>query len=133
MLRIGNKAKGFTLVEIVIATAVLSLGSVLIYEAFFMCMDSFNYCSDYLNMAPWADEKIWEAQEELTFAGTLDELERTGDILRGNNKFSWFLYYNLVSTSVIKDLYEISLTLSWQQGKRVSKISRSAYIGYEKK
>lgn len=132
MLRIGNRRAGFTLVEVIIATAVLSLGSVLIYEAFFMCMDSFNYCSDYLNIASWVDEKIWQTQQSLTLTGGFDELEQNGDITKQKNRFRWQLSHSLISTSLLMDIYEIGLTLSWQQGKRVARTSRNAYIVYEK-
>ena len=49
---------GFTLVEVLVTTAVLSLGIVLIYRAFFTLLDSFGYYSNYLRVIAFADEKL---------------------------------------------------------------------------
>ena len=65
ILTTGNKRNsrsGFTLIEVMVAVAVLSFGLVMVYQAFFVVLDSFNYSADYLEIAGWMDEKIWQAQ-----------------------------------------------------------------------
>ena len=137
MLRIGSK--GFSLIEVMVATATLSLGTVLIYEAFFISLDSFNYYSNYLSVIPWMDEKIWQAQDDLskfgalTQIGTTDE-PRTFDKVRGEfqkagKAFRWNLNYSPIDDG----LYRIDLNLYWQEGQRKVRLLRSAYAKYEEK
>ena len=66
--------KGFTLVEVMVATAVLSLGIVLLYEAFFKITDAFGYYNHYLSVSPFAREKIWAAQD--AFSKSKGETDR---------------------------------------------------------
>lgn len=117
---------GFTLVEAMITTAILSLGIVLIYEAFFISLDSFNYCSNYLNIVSWADEKVWQTQNSLNHYGVERAIGTQGVFKRANKKFNWNLSFYLIDV----DLYRIDLDIFWQEGKRKSKLSRSAYALY---
>jgi len=114
--------------EVMAATAILSLGIVLIYEAFFTSLDSFNYCSNHLNIMSWADEKIWQAQDKLSRFGPLTIMENEGGFTNNKNKnFTWNLSYALIDI----DLYRIDLAIYWQEGRRKIKVSRSVYAIYE--
>jgi prepilin-type N-terminal cleavage/methylation domain-containing protein len=129
MLKTGNK--GFTLVEVMIATTVLALGAVMIYESFFRSLDLYNYCANYLSVAYVADEKIWEAQNNLSRLGPGAVMP--GGQLRNNNKdFTWGLSYDLVEEDDKEQLYRISLVLSWQEGRKLSELTRVAYAKYAK-
>lgn len=129
MLRIGSK--GFSLIEVMVATVTLSLGTVLIYEAFFISLDSFNYYSNYLSVIPWMDEKVWQAQDDLSKFGALTQIGTTDEFQKaGKGKvFRWNLNYSLIDDG----LYRIDLNLSWQEGQRKVKLLRSAYAMYEEK
>ena len=130
MLKIGNRA--FTLVEVMATTAVLSLGTVLIYEAFFSSLDSFNYCSNVLNVIPWMDEKLWQTQDSSNRLG-ISSSETQGEFVQGNKKFTWELSYDLLEEMESFDLYKINLALSWQESQRKIKLLRTAYTEYAKK
>jgi len=131
MLRIGNKA--FTLVEVMVTTAVLSLGTVFIYESLFSSLDAFDYYINYLNVVSWADEKIWQAQDELSRLGPLAQIETSGSFVNRDRDFMWGLAYNTIDESPHICLYRIGLTLSWQQGHRRARLLRNAYAIYEEK
>ena len=127
----GNKKSGFTLAEVLFATMALSLGAMLLYEAFFISIDAFNYCADYLNIASFADEKMWEAQDSLSRSGGAD-LTETGGILAALGKtFKWNLSYGLIDEA--QSLYRIDLVVSWKEGKRDERISRAGYAIYREK
>jgi len=129
-LKIGNKLKkAFTLTEVMVAACVLSLGAVLIYESFFIILDSFNYCSNYLNIASWMNEKVWYAQDELSRLHSPDQIDTAGEFAARNKNFRWNLSHNLIS----EDLYQIDLTLFWQEGQRKVKLLRSTYAMYDEK
>ena len=129
MLRIGSKS--FTLIEVMVTTAVLSLGIVLIFEAFFISLNAFDYCNNYLHVAPQMDEKIWEAENGITCFGTLTGTETRGEFASGANNLKWFLSYDVIDKE--QALYKIDLEVSWVQGKRKIVLSRNAYAMFEKK
>lgn len=128
--RTGNNpfavGRGFTLLEVIVTTVVLSLGAVFIYEALFICLDSFSYYSDYLSVASWMDEKIWQAQDSLMRLGAEAKMEAQGRFEDNNRGFQWNLEYYAVDGE--SALYRINLTLaSTQQARRKMNLSRTAY------
>ncbi|MCX5694077.1 MAG: prepilin-type N-terminal cleavage/methylation domain-containing protein [Candidatus Omnitrophica bacterium] len=148
MLQIGNKQtcfleaiagkksgrdpqKGFTLLEVMITAAVLALGATLIYQSFFIAIDSFNYYSTSLKITPWMDEKIWQAQNELKHSGSLGVMTTSGQAEINNKSVDWSLGYNSVGSS--DNLFKVDLMLSWSQGLRQIKLSRSTYAIYSVK
>ena len=139
MSRIGNSVfaqtkKGFTLVEVMVAVSILALGSALIHEAFFTNLDLCNYYEDYLNIAPWINEKIGQVQNSLSRVTSPGPIETGGILINGNRKFVWDLLY--VPLDEIREdykLYKIDLSVHWQVGKRPFGLSRSAYALYEKR
>lgn len=128
MLRIGNK-RGFTLVEVMVATAILALGVVLIYQGFFISLDSLGYCLDYLRLSPLAEEKMWQAQDALSRLGPNAGLETAGSFIESRRNFRWNLSYN--SLDELSGLYEINLSVIWQNGQRAARLSRGAYALYK--
>ena len=116
MLKIGNNC-AFTLVEVMVASAVLSLGIVMVYEAFFISLDSFSYCNNFLNVASLADEKIWQAQDNLSRLGNLAQIESGGKFINRNKDFEWNLSYAPVDEASGLHTYRIDLSLSWQEGR----------------
>jgi prepilin-type N-terminal cleavage/methylation domain-containing protein len=128
MLRTGNK--GFTFVEVMVATAVLALVTVLIYESLFASLNLFNYYTDYLNLTPWADEKIWQAQDNLRRLGPSAQLDGGGEFVAANKRFNWNLSYGLLDEA--QGLYKIDLAIFLKRGERRLKLIRAAYAKYEK-
>lgn len=133
--RIVNKfcmsKKSFTLIEVMVATAVLSLGIVLIYEIFFKSLDISNYCSNYLNVVSRADERMWQAQDDLSRFGAIITASLKDEFTDNNEEFFWNLSYQLLDAEA--GLYRIEGTLSWEEGLRKKKISRVAYALYRER
>jgi prepilin-type N-terminal cleavage/methylation domain-containing protein len=126
--RIGNK-KGFTLIEVMVAVAVLSFGLVMVYQAFFIVLDAFNYSADYLEIAPWMDEKIWQSQDSIMRGEGLENNPGQGEFMTRNKKFSWLLSSRALDPS--SNLSEVNLEVTWKEGRRNVKVSRSGYAKYE--
>lgn len=126
-LKIGTK--GFTLMEVMVATVVLSLGTVLIYGSFFSSLDAFSRYVNYLNVIPWADEQLWRAQDELMKLGDQAQVQTAGNFQKTGKDFKWGLNYSRID----EGLYSIDLGLYWQQGQRGAELSRSAYAEYKKR
>jgi prepilin-type N-terminal cleavage/methylation domain-containing protein len=134
MLKTGIRLKGFTFVEIMMASSVLALGAVFLYQAFFVSVDAFQQCDNYLYALTFADDKIWESQDTLRRNAALGNMN-SQDFFPGSNRyFNW-----QVSSSVIKEvkdrykLFRIELAVDWQQGRRQSSLTRTAYLMYRMK
>ena len=112
-----------------VATAVLSISTVFITESFFISLDAYQYCSHYLNVVSWADDKIWEAQDSLNHFGLSANIETSGKLVSKNKNFVWNLTYAPADDTGF--LYKIDLVLSWEEGTRNRKLQRSAYAIYE--
>ena len=125
MSLIGNKA--FTLVEIMVATAILSLGLVMIYQAFFVCLDAFDYYLNHLNVQLWLDEMIWQIQDDFRQYGFFSPRQTSCELMLGNRNFNWSMNYALIEP---EELYKVSLNVSWQQGARRVRLPRVAYVSY---
>jgi len=128
----GNKKdsqRAFTLIEVMVAVAVLSFGLVLIYQAFFIVLDTFNYGADYLEVSPWINEKIWQAQDSIIHKGSLAEIAPEGEFVLQNKKFTWSL--KSAQISGLNDLSSLNLEVSWKEGKRTAQVSRNAYARYD--
>jgi len=132
MSRIGTK-RGFTLIEVMIATSVLALGAVLIYETFLIALDTFSYSERYLDVAPLANERLWQAQDYLTHLGHLGDLPTHGELTRDGKHYQWEL------SSIIQDeagsykLFKVDVTFFWQEGRRKANVTRSALALYKER
>jgi hypothetical protein len=108
-----------------ITTCVLALGATLIYQSYFIALDSYNYYSILLKITPWMDEKIWEAQDDLRRLGAAGAAFGSGQLEVNDKKIDWDLSQDSLDTD--GSLYRVNLALSWTQGKRQIRLSRSAY------
>jgi prepilin-type N-terminal cleavage/methylation domain-containing protein len=136
MLQTGNR--GFTLIEVMAAAGVLALGSVLIYEAFFISLDSYEYCVNFLQVSSWQDELVWEARDALVHPEGAGSLQTQGHFVNNNNKrIDWGLSFS--SIDELKEaerqstLFRIDSGTSWKQGQRVVSLSRNTYALYRKR
>ena len=118
----------FTLVEVMVATVVLALGTVFISESLFISLDAYNYYARYLSVLAWADEKVWEAQDSLTRFGSAATIPTTGKFSEKNKNFTWYLAYTPVEAD--GSLYRLDFELSWQEGFRKARLQRSTYAIY---
>jgi prepilin-type N-terminal cleavage/methylation domain-containing protein len=122
--------RGFTLVEVMVTTSVLSLGAMLLYQAFFLSLGAFDYCSDYLRVAPWTDEKLWQIQDELLRHGSAAGIDTHGELIDRSRNFVWDASYGSIDEK--HGLYKIDLALSWHKGQKEVRLSRTAYATYKK-
>ncbi len=128
-----KKLRGFTLIEVMAAAAVLALGTTLVYRAFFISLDAYNYYFNYLNVASFADEKLWQAQDDLTRSGSVGATETMDTFINNGRGFHWKLSYGVIEKGQGEDkLFRIDLELSWREGGREANLLRSGYALYKK-
>ena len=128
MSRTGTK--GFTLVEVMITAAVLSLGAMLLYQAFFTSLNIFEYCADYLSLSAAIDEKVWEAQDEIVRRGSSASIETAGEFVNRARVFPWSV--NVAAIDEKNGLYRIDFVLSWRSNARENTLTRIAYATRKK-
>jgi len=119
------------LIEVMVATVILALGTVFLSQSFFISLDSYNYCSRYLQVMSWADEKVWEAEESLSRLGPAAALNNAGSFTEKGRNFTWYLAHTPLDAE--GSLYKVDFAMSWQEGARKAGIQRSTYARYEKK
>lgn len=127
-----SRRKGFTLVEVMVATVVLSLGVVMVYESFFISVDTFNYYLHSLQLNTWMSEKIWEAKNYLEHQKTTASIDTTGECSDAGLSCKWDMAYDLIGETEKCNLYHIALNVNLYENKRNTRLSRSAYALYER-
>jgi prepilin-type N-terminal cleavage/methylation domain-containing protein len=123
-----KKKTGFSLIELIVATVILSVGIIVVYQGFLISLRGFNYCIDYLSTQQWMDEKIWEVKDQLIHYRTLLTEDDTGIFIRRNKNFRWDLSYHLIEGIEGKSLYEINLKVFWDEGAQKVSTQRSTYV-----
>ena len=122
----AEKKNGFTLIEVMVTVSILAFGIVAIYEALFICLDTFSYYSNSLQAQTWLEEKIWEVQDEFIRTEFINTGQTNGTVKIRNKMFYWRTGLNRIGGD--QSLYRLDLSLGWTQGNRKPNISREVYI-----
>ena len=119
-----NFRTGFTLVEVMVATAILSFGLVMVLQSFFISLDTFDYYQNHLKVQTWMDEKIWQLHDDFRQLAYFEPATTKGEFTIGNKNFTWEVNY---STLHPEELYKLDLEVLWKQGARGVKLLRTTY------
>lgn len=130
----GNTQYGFTLIEIMVSVAILSLGLVLILQGFAHCLNILRISEDNLKAGLMAENKIAE--------GEIAAKENRGgwknglrdEFQYGNISYVWNIDVESVKWELeeipksFEDLKEVRASLFWQEGKRSGSIPIVTYM-----
>jgi len=122
-----NSKKGFSFFEVMTTVAVLSLGIVMIFQAFLSSLNSFGYYLTNLEAQCWADEKIWEVSDSLMRETPADSYQTDGNLKLANRDVAWLVEVNKMDEQ--ENFFKLDLTVSWQEGNRKIELYRTAYAG----
>lgn len=109
--RTGNK--GFSLIEVMIAVALLSLGTLMIRQGFLRSADVEGRLLRSMLADRWMDEKAWDVRESLLYRRTAEPGSDSGHFSSGNKSFDW----QLETASQGKDFYSMRLAVRWLEGQ----------------
>lgn len=137
--RNSKRSGAFTLVELLIAVAVIAVGMVFVLGAFSQCMSSLATAQKMVTADQLLNAKIWE--EDLAFKqnnGT-EEGELSGVFPEPYEDFNWTQTIRPVSadwgnqTSFVQEvLNEEVLKVVWPQGRVVKDVSVIRYVKKKK-
>jgi len=132
ILRIGNK--GFALIEVMVTVSLLSLGATMIYQSNLMSLKTYGRSENLLSLQGWAEEKIWEDEEEILQEENPEARQAVGLLPRGNKFFHWQLKRNLLWQSEDSKLsfYQIECTVSWREGREERNLFRVRHVKKKK-
>lgn len=111
---------GFSLLEAVIAIAVLSVGIISVLEALSFSARSTGLASDMVNAVFLAEDKM----QELEFSPKISPLTATEAEGR-KDKFTWS--YSLNLDSDLK-LYQLQFNTEWQRANRQEELALATYL-----
>lgn len=114
--------KAFSLLELIIAVAVLSIGIVAVLEALSFTARLAGLSSDIVNAVFLAEDKM----QELEFKESQRLLESEPQEAMGEkDKFRWEYMNNLDADL---GLYKLDFNINWQRREREEKISLNTYL-----
>lgn len=120
-----SRVCGFTLIEVMVGVAILSFGIVVIFETFFVSLNTYSSYSNYLKTQNWLDEKIWDMQDRLNHSSLITMNTDSGQVHVNNKDLPWNMVAEVVDWD--ESLIEVDVNLSWQEGGRTVTSSRHAY------
>ncbi|HIE50795.1 MAG TPA: prepilin-type N-terminal cleavage/methylation domain-containing protein [Armatimonadetes bacterium] len=105
-------SKGFTLLELIVALAIMTLGLVGVLHALSAALVASRTAEDYTTAAMLAQQKL----EELLLLPEPEVGEDAGDFGELFPRFQW---ESTVEETELENYYHLSVTVSWQTGRRV--------------
>lgn len=119
------RKNGFTLLEVMLATVILSFGIAFIYQSFFTSLNGTVYVCNRLNASLELSNKIWEIQDKIRHGGVYN-LQKGGQVSLNNRTYNWQALYEPLDTNY--NFYNVLIKFWWLQNNRQKGISRSVYV-----
>lgn len=119
-LRYSLKNKAFSLLELIIAVAILSIGIIVVLQAFSFSAHATGLSGDIIRAVFLAEDKI----QELEFQARQKNIkeESVEDV---NGRFNWGYSINLDKEL---NLYKLDLRIDWQRQRRKQSLEVDTYL-----
>ncbi|MFA6129363.1 MAG: prepilin-type N-terminal cleavage/methylation domain-containing protein [Candidatus Omnitrophota bacterium] len=121
-----GKNKGFTLIEIMISIAILSLGLILILQGLTQCLNILRISQNNLETSLLAEEKMAEMEIAVKQDKEMFSKDTSGESQSGNIEFNWHVRLN--PDMQYEDLYEVLTTVNWTEGRRKGSSIFNSYL-----
>lgn len=110
--------------------AFLSFGLVGVYRAFFTSLNYLNHVSYRLHVANFLNNKIELIQENFQINNTinLNDGKDFSPVIINNRKIDFDYEGSVENVGKLNGIYKLNVSVSWREGQRDVRISRSVYI-----
>ena len=118
--------RGFTLIEIMISIAILSLGLILNLQGLTHCLSVLRISQNNLETSLLAEDKM--AEFEITAKQETGSFSKptSGDVQNGNIAFNWQI--SVAPDAEYEDLNEVKITVNWKEGIRSGSSIFNTYL-----
>ena len=123
MSRTGSEP-GFSLLEVLVATVILSVGALFIFPSFFLATDALGIAKDRLTIQSWAEERLWEDARMLEQAGPGALVADAGEVRLGKRVYVW----EKGAEEVEPGLFALTLTARWAAGGQARQETYAAWV-----
>ena len=108
---------GFTLIEVMVTVAVLSLGTLLIHQGLLRSADALGHFNNLLAAQEWAEAKLWDTRESLLYSSAgAPAVPASGSFTESGKEFECSI--STKPQSDADNLYGIQIQVSWQEGHK---------------
>lgn len=130
-----SNGTGFTLVELMVAVAVIAVGMVFILGAFSQCLSALTTARKMVTANYLLNGKIWESDLAIKLENGSQEGEWSGVFLEPYESFNWTHKIQALggnfgneSLPVAERLNEETMKVSWLQGRLAKDVSVVRYV-----
>ena len=129
--KIFSKGEGFTLIELMVAMMILSIGIVFILRTFMSSISALDSGVNRLKAVQFLEQKLAEIEQRVKEEEGI-ELENTqGDVLLGVRPATWTLEVLPIEWRAeemeVVGIYEVKVTLSWLETGKSKKMILATY------
>ena len=117
---------GFTLVEIMVSIAILSLGLIVILQGFTNALNILRVAENNLATSLLSEEKMVEIEINVKPGEQVPEKYLNGSLQSGNIEFQWQTI--MAVEGDYEDLYKALTKVTWREGRRSGVSSLSTYL-----
>ncbi|MDD5505344.1 MAG: prepilin-type N-terminal cleavage/methylation domain-containing protein [Candidatus Omnitrophica bacterium] len=121
-----KKSRGFTLIEIMISIAILSLGLIFVLQGLTHCLSILRISQNNLEASLLAEDKM--AELEIAIKQEPDKLSKdtSGESRSGNIEFKWEI--RLSPDQEYEELNEVKAAVYWREGRRTGSSVFNTYL-----
>ena len=126
----NGRLNGFTFIEIMTTLAILSGGVVMLYKAFFLCLDYQNHLAFRAHASNILENKIALTEQMLRDYKTLTfshDTQHESFELNGH-EVTYQVDIQVAPAGEAAALYQIEVAVLWKENQRNVTLKRSAYI-----
>ena len=113
----NDRGRGLTLIEVLISVVILSMGSVVIMEAFGRMAQAMAIADDETGAYLFAMSKMSEVEVEFREGRAPEEDEESGSFRLGERGYEWALRSSTLSEE--PPVKSIALDVEWQRGSEM--------------
>ena len=124
-----RRKNGYTIIEVMIATAILASATAVLFQTFLVSLDRSSYLSERLMISLALSNTLWEVGDALSHASaeSKDLPELSGAEVLNGKKYQWNVH--LKGLNHPPSFYLLDASFIWQgQGRQIT-VTRAAYAG----